>query len=119
MVSFFILVGAILATQLAKVLGAENYGNQNYGYYSSVYGRNYYADTQQTYYDGYAQAWRYLGWYVDCNGGSNRYYGQSQHSHSGDNYNIGNNYCQRYLMWAAVSSALAETFEGPPLNFLF
>jgi hypothetical protein len=102
MVRFGLIVGAVLSTIMVEI-AASDYSN--YGYSSSsVYGSNYYADTQQTYYDGYAQAWRYLGWYVDCNGGSNRYYDRSQHSHSGDNSNnIGNNYCQRYLMWAAVS----------------
>jgi hypothetical protein len=104
MVTFLIMMAVILSTLLAKVLGADNDVHQNYGYYSSVYGKNYYVDTQQTYYDGYAQAWRFLGWFVDCNGGSNRYYGENQDSQSGDNYNIGNNYCQRYLMWAAVSA---------------
>merc|ERR1712023_209126 len=80
------------------------YGGANYGYSSSVYGANAYADTSQTYYDGYAQAWRYLGWYVDCNGGSSRYYQRSGGSHQSQDYSkIGNNYCQRYLMWAAVS----------------
>ncbi len=98
------LVASVVAAFLASSVVADNYYSGNYGSYSSVYGTNYYADTQQTYYDGYAQAWRYLGWYVDCNGGSSRYYQQSHHSHSGDSYYIGNNYCQRYLMWAAVST---------------
>ena len=81
------------------------YGSANYGYSSSVYGTNAYADSSATYYDGYAQAWRYLGWYVDCNGGSSRYYDRSGGggSGSGDESYVGNNYCQRYLMWAAVS----------------
>lgn len=92
---------------ILSVVSADQNGGQssaNYGYSSSVYGSNYYADTTQTYYDGYAQAWRYLGWYVDCNGGSTRYNQRSQHSGSNDNNQyVGNNYCQRYLMWAAVS----------------
>ena len=83
-------------------------GSANYGQTSSVYGQNAYADTSQTYYDGYAQSWRYLGWYVDCNGGSNRYYDRSgggggSGSNDQDSSKVGNNYCQRYLMWAAVS----------------
>lgn len=83
-------------------------GSANYGQSSSVYGQNAYADTSQTYYDGYAQSWRYLGWYVDCNGGSNRYYDRSgggggSGSNDQDSSKVGNNYCQRYLMWAAVS----------------
>jgi hypothetical protein len=102
-----VFVAALLLPFLLKVVVNGEDGSSssyaNYGSYSSVYGSNYYADTAQTYYDGYAQAWRYLGWYVDCNGGSSRYYQRSQHSGSGDSSNIGNNYCQRYLMWAAVS----------------
>jgi hypothetical protein len=92
--------------------GGYGGSSANYGQSSSVYGRNAYADTSQTYYDGYAQSWRYLGWYVDCNGGSNRYYqrsGGGGGSGSGSNdqsSKVGNNYCQRYLMWAAVSFIL-------------
>ena len=102
------LVASLLPFLLLVVVNGEDgsgsSGYANYGSYSSVYGKNYYADTAQTYYDGYAQAWRYLGWYVDCNGGSSRYYSRSHNSHnSGDSSYIGNNYCQRYLMWAAVS----------------
>jgi hypothetical protein len=103
MVRLGLVVGFVLSDFIVKTTASQNGNYDSYGYSSSVYGSNYYADTQQTYYDGYAQAWRYLGWYVDCNGGSNRYYDRSQHSHSGDSYTIGNNYCQRYLMWAAVS----------------
>lgn len=81
------------------------YESANYGYSSSVYGANAYADSSQSYYDGYAQAWRYLGWYVDCNGGSSRYYQRSGGGSQDQDYSkMGNNYCQRYLMWAAVSS---------------
>ena len=91
---------------------ADNYGGSyqsaNYGYSSSIYGTNAYADSSSTYYDGYAQAWRYLGWYVDCNGGSSRYYDRSGGGGGGSGSQdqssyVGNNYCQRYLMWAAVS----------------
>jgi hypothetical protein len=100
----------LLAVVMVTAEDDGSSGNANYGSYSSVYGSNYYADTAQTYYDGYAQAWRYLGWYVDCNGGSSRYYEQSHHSHDGDSSNIGNNYCQRYLMWAAVSTMISKSF---------
>ena len=71
-----------------------------------AYGYNFFADSSSTYYDGHAQAWRYLGWYVKCGAPSDRY-DQGQHSHSGSqdrgNGYVGSNWCQRYLMWAAVS----------------
>mmetsp|Transcript_35149 Transcript_35149/g.38059 ORF Transcript_35149/g.38059 Transcript_35149/m.38059 type:complete len:527 (+) Transcript_35149:77-1657(+) len=104
MVQCSIIITACLAV-FAPFLTVQVVADQssaNYGYSSSVYGSNAYADTSQTYYDGYAQAWRYLGWYVDCNGGSSRYWQQSGGgSGSGDSGQVGNNYCQRYLMWAA------------------
>jgi len=109
----------LIATSLAVILplavvtAEQSYGYDNaYGYASSVYGTNSYADSSQTYYDAYAQAWRYLGWYVDCNGGSSRYYdssGSGSHSGSGDEQVYGNNYCQRYLMWAAY---VDENYSG-------
>jgi hypothetical protein len=52
------------------------------GYSSSPYGTNIFADSEYTYYDGYQQAWRMLGFYVDCSGQSS---------------------CTRYLLWAMVS----------------
>jgi hypothetical protein len=99
-----ILFSSIVAASLAIFLPAAKAD----GYGSSIYGTNAYADSSSTYYDGYQQAWRYLGWYVDCNGGSSRYYDQSQHSGSGDQQVYGNNFCQRYLMWAAVSALTAR-----------
>lgn len=94
--------------------GSSSSSSSSSSYYSSLYGANYYADTTNTYYDGYQQAWRYLGWYVDCNGGSSRYYQRSGHGggKSGDNYMIGNNFCQRYLMWAAVRSSVIHGGGG-------
>jgi len=109
---FSSIVAVCLATILSSVNGEEDYSG-GYGSYSSIYGSNAYADSSSTYYDGYAQAWRYLGWYVDCNGGSNRYYGGSDsHSHSGsgdEQESYGNNFCQRYLMWAAY---VDESYSG-------
>ena len=48
-------------------------------------------DGGETYYDDYAQAWRLLGFYIDCN------------AQGDDNDGDG---CMRYLLWAAVSSTL-------------
>jgi hypothetical protein len=106
-------------TAIPTVMANDSYSGSyssgsygGYGYSSSVYGTNAYADTSTTYYDGYQQAWRYLGWYVDCNGGSSRYYDRSggggSQSGSGDSAVYGNNYCQRYLMWAAVSILMTQ-----------
>lgn len=81
-----------------------------------AYGYNFFADSQSTYYDGYQQAWRYLGWYVKCGYPSDRYNdGQDSKSHSGSqdgNGYYGNNYCQRYLIWAAVSSCMSGLYRG-------
>jgi hypothetical protein len=55
-------------------------------------------DGSETYYDANAQAWRLLGFYIDCN-------------HCDDGLNEAaciqagqQTTCQRYLLWAAVSS---------------
>ena len=92
---------------------SSSYGS-NSGYRSSssynasdVYGKNFFVESQNTYYDGYQQAWRYLGHLVKCGYPTSRYYEESSHSGSQDNDDgryRGNNYCQRYLLWAAVSS---------------
>lgn len=50
-----------------------------------------YVDGSETYYDDYAQAWRLLGFYIDCNV-------NQQQDDGGSGYG-----CQRYLLWAAVS----------------
>ena len=89
---------------------SANYGsssnyNYNYNGRSGAYGTNLFAESSSTEYDGYQQAWRYLGWYVKCGAPSDRYdEGSGSHDGSGDNQRYqGNNYCQRYLIWAAVS----------------
>lgn len=46
--------------------------------------------------DEYSQAWRYLGFYIDCNQAEDGYHErllQEDESYTG---------CLRYLMWAAV-----------------
>ena len=107
---FSSIIALCLATILPAVAEDAGESNNYGGGGSTVYGANAYADSSATYYDGYAQAWRYLGWYVECNGGSNRYFQQDSHSHSGsgDEQQYGNNFCQRYLVWAAVSLTIAE-----------
>lgn len=90
----------------------NSYKNQYYGY-SGAYGTNLFAESSSNYFDGYQQAWRYLGWYVKCGYPSDRYDDNGSGSHdsgSGDNQRWqGNNYCQRYLIWAAY---VDENYQG-------
>ena len=54
-----------------------------------------YVDSQETYYDAYAQAWRYVGFYTDCN--------PAQDNHRRQLNEDEESACVRYLLWAAVS----------------
>jgi hypothetical protein len=100
--------------QNSRVLEDADYdastSSSSYTSYSSskssyALGSNFFAKTNNVYYDGYQQAWRYLGHLVKCGYPSSRYNKEDSHSHSNDNGNKwqGNNYCQRFLVWAAVS----------------
>lgn len=94
--TFIYGVITVLQLNIATVLGGYSSAN--------AYGYNWYADTMNSTYDGYQQAWRYLGHMIKCGYPTARYYEQNSHSHSGDNNQYrGNNWCQRYLIWAAVS----------------
>lgn len=111
--STFIVIQAL---QLAAFLASFVEGGSS----ANAYGSNFFVDSANTYYDGYQQAWRYLGWYVKCGYPSDRYdeeeSGDHEENHesedhddrgrklnSGDNNRWqGSNYCQRYLIWAAV-----------------
>lgn len=50
-----------------------------------------------TYYSGYAQAWRYVGYYVDCEYG----YGNNNNKDRKLNDNDNDSGCSRYLLWGA------------------
>jgi hypothetical protein len=67
---------------------------------TTAYGTNFFVDSANTEYDAYQTSWRYLGHIVKCGYPSDRYDGSGSGSGDGDQ---GNHYCQRYLMWAAVS----------------
>ena len=75
--------------------------------YASIF-----VDGTETHYDEYAQAWRALGFYIDCD---SCVYGNNNQDHNNDNHVacVGDkNYeagCQRFLLWAAVST---KTFVG-------
>jgi hypothetical protein len=59
----------------------------------------------ETYYDEYAQAWRVLGFYIDCDACTGDDYGYGNcYAYRGDNYTTNDSGCQRYLLWAAVST---------------
>lgn len=68
-----------------------------------------FADGKETYFDEYAQAWRALGFYIDCD-----YEGeQVQGENNGDgqqqqDQNSGG--CQRFMLWAAVSAFFTYKF---------
>ena len=78
------------------------------GHYSKQF-----IDGSETYYDEYSQAWRLLGFYVDCNspyvhqgdcggGGEEDDDGQQNEIQYDANGKVIKN-CVRYLLWAAVS----------------
>ena len=56
-----------------------------------------FVDSQETYYDAYAQAWRYVGFYTDCNPAQDDH---RRHLNEGEEASA----CVRYLIWAAVSN---------------
>lgn len=61
-------------------------------------------DGTETFYDDYSQAWRLLGFYIDCNAdgdGVDNYRRLSEEDEDDDRY------CQRFLLWAAVSDGTA------------
>jgi hypothetical protein len=68
-----------------------------------------FVDGTETYYDEYAQAWRFLGFYQDCDACAD-----------GSVDCVGNTICQRYALWAAVSRArlVFELFCGGMTSYL-
>ena len=58
-------------------------------------------------YDEYQQAWRMLGFMIDCNRVSYANYGNNKNNHhSGDS--TSSDGCTRYILWAAVSLLNAD-----------
>lgn len=56
-------------------------------------------------YDTYQQAWRMLGFMIDCDGSSSNNNNDGGNSGSNDGSSTGEG-CQRYVLWAAVRSFL-------------
>lgn len=67
-----------------------------------------YVDSQNTYYDPYMQSWRYLGFYIDCYPARNLGRRHRRLEDDGSS-SVG---CQRYLIWAAVSSTIWIIFSS-------
>ena len=96
-----------------RSLGYSSSGNYNVnyneGYKRAAYGnlRKYdgdanamttpFIDGSESYYDEFAQAWRALGWYIDCD---NTFYAQADEDDDRDE----SSGCKRYLLWASVST---------------
>jgi hypothetical protein len=59
-----------------------------------------FVDGSETYYDDYAQAWRLVGFYIDCNAEE---YEQEADDRRKLEDNEDSTACERYLLWAAVS----------------
>jgi hypothetical protein len=59
-----------------------------------------YVDSMETYYDAYAQAWRYVGFYTDCGPVQDDHRRRRNRKLNEDEEDP----CVRYLLWAAVSA---------------
>jgi len=74
---------------------------------SSLSYENQFIYAGETYYNDYAQAWRLLGFYVDCNAPYNNNnecdWGNDDNDNADENGEQ-QQPCQRFLLWAAVSS---------------
>jgi hypothetical protein len=78
----------------------------DYNFQSSNPFENIFIDGIETYYDEYSQAWRYLGFYIDCDAVVEDGDGEDRKNRgrglSGDDEDRSG--CMRYLLWAAVSN---------------
>jgi hypothetical protein len=63
-----------------------------------------FVDGTETYYDDYAQAWRLIGFYIDCN--AEEYEQEADDRRKLEDEDGEGEACERYLLWAAVSSNL-------------
>lgn len=81
--SSFLLACSLVFSSLRSTIAVEDFARLLNDASSSQV-EPFFVDSRNTYYDGYQQAWRYLGFYVDC-------YTKE-----------GQKVCQRYLLWAAV-----------------
>ena len=90
------LLGDEVISQQLRQQQQDRHLKSNHGGYS-----NQFLDGSGTYYNDYAQAWRLLGFYIDCNAplnNVNECYDEGGEGGGED----GAAACQRYLLWAAV-----------------
>jgi hypothetical protein len=80
-------------------------GNQDSDPYHGVF-----IDGGETYYDEYSQAWRALGFYIDCDANEADYYYDGDRRSLNEEDQQGG--CLRYMLWAAVSSSFGGKFRS-------
>jgi hypothetical protein len=64
-----------------------------------------FVDGAGAYYNDYAQAWRLLGFYIDCNAPFNNVNECSGNYQQNNGHDDKEAPCQRFLLWAAVSGS--------------
>lgn len=82
---------------------------QLYNAYSNTYNSQPFADSTADY-SSYQQAWRMLGFMIDCsvtNDGSSGGSGDRNKNKNGNGNAATNEGCQRYVVWAAVSLSVS------------
>jgi hypothetical protein len=75
-----------------------------------------FVDGVETYYDEYAQAWRALGWYIDCDACDENNGGCAEERRKLEEEGVGG--CPRYLLWAAVSTVFDNRVLRSCIEFL-
>lgn len=93
---------------LRKLTSSSGSNNKNSGDDQGEYGGAFekmFVDGTETRYDEYAQAWRALGFFVDCDYVGNN--NDEQNDNDDNQKNTGG--CQRFMLWAAVSAAAGAT----------
>jgi hypothetical protein len=113
-----------LASQGFATVSSKSNHRRSLSVDTNPMGHALYVDGGETYYDEYAQAWRVLGWYIDCDvcedgaedADNNPDYStcsifqqdqrrrgvQEQEEGEDNNNNVNRQGCKRYLIWAAV-----------------
>jgi hypothetical protein len=89
---------AAAASSETQAAALRNSAQQRFLQKSSSYDELF-IDGSETYYDDYSQAWRLIGFYIDCKAS------EDVDQDGDDDANVYGG-CQRYLLWAAVSVVL-------------
>ncbi len=84
-------------------------GGSTSSYTSTAATATLFVDSQYREYNGYQQAWRYMGFYIDCSTANQAEHKDDHHRHlpgEDDHGGGGSMGCTRYLLWAAVRAFL-------------